>query len=406
MKNEIAESARHLAVAKRSAGEAKTTNKMNTLTIPAIEIKQNGTRLLITKIRAGDLPRFTEIEIYDAKKDIADPDQGYQRQPESARIKKFANWLSKENEEGQVRMPTAVLLSSRNSDLVLSPSGTITLKEHNKLALVDGQHRVRGFEYAINEKGHVEFADYEIPVVILMEIDKLGEMRQFNTVNGTVKSVRTDLVNMILSQLAEHEGADAVRESEHWKVVVSRAVTMLNAEKSGPWEDQIVMPNSSGYSKDEIEADSALGHHRIVRATSFMTSLKPIEDYLAVHHSKPTDSLDERAKRLFTIVSEFWKAVREKMPECFEKADDYVIQKTPGVFALHTLCKQLLPAMHTGRRAWTKTEFKVMLDSSDELANPEFWSAGSNESDRGEAAKYGSMKGFKELSELIAAGLS
>ena len=39
--------------------------------------------------------------------------------------------------------------------------------------------------------------------------ESIGEMRQFSVVNGTQKSVRTDLVNMILAQLSEVEGEEA-----------------------------------------------------------------------------------------------------------------------------------------------------------------------------------------------------
>lgn len=375
------------------------------LTLQALEVKQNGTRLLLTKMKAGDLPKYTEIEIYDPAKDFDDPKQGYQRQPEMARIKKFANWLKNEKEAGAVRMPTAILLSSRGTDIALSPNGTITVKGHNKLPLVDGQHRMRGFDYAISDKALTEFADYEVPVVVMMEIDKIGEMRQFNTVNGTVKSVRTDLVNMILTQLADQEGNDAVREAEHWKVVVSKAVLLLNTQKGGPWEDQIVMPNSGSYSKDETAENPELGHKRVVRATSFMTSLKPIEAYLTDHHSTPNESLDDRAARLAKAISEYWKAIQKKMPECFEHANEYVLQKTPGVFALHILCKQLLRDMHIGRRPWTEQHFGEMLADSAELADPRYWAVGSDEGDRGEGAKYGSMKGFAELADLLSQGL-
>jgi hypothetical protein len=47
----------------------------------------------------------------------------------------------------------------------------------------------------------------------MMGIDKIGEMRQFNTVNGTAKSVRTDLVNMILTQLADRLEASQCRRT-------------------------------------------------------------------------------------------------------------------------------------------------------------------------------------------------
>ena len=107
-------------------------------------------------------------------------------------------------------MPTAILLSARTAPVVVSQNGTITLNSRKKLALVDGQHRTRGFEYAIREKGLTEYADFEIPVVIMQDMDKVGEMKQFKIVNGEQKSVRTDLVNMILAQLVEQEGEGAV----------------------------------------------------------------------------------------------------------------------------------------------------------------------------------------------------
>lgn len=377
---------------------------MKTLTIPAIELKQNGTRLLLTKIRAGDLPHYTRIDPYDSTKDFADKDQGYQRPPELTRIKKFANWLKHEAESGRVQMPTAILLSARGTDVILSPTGTITLKQNNKLPLVDGQHRVRGFQYAIEEKQLSQFADYEVPAVILLDVDIVAEMKQFNTVNGTQKSVRTDLVNMILTQLAEREGVDSVKESEHWKVIVSRVVTRLNEDKTGPWHDQIVMPDSSAYPKEQVAEDESLRHKRVARATSFMTSLKPIEGYLAEHHLS-SGSIEQRAEKLFEITSEFWKAIREMMPECFEKADDYVLQKTPGIFTLHKLCKEVMRDMWVGRRAWTKDQFKEMLVSCEELSSPAFWAAGTDESNRGDGAKYGSMKGFSELADLLYASL-
>ncbi|HVT73852.1 MAG TPA: DGQHR domain-containing protein [Lacunisphaera sp.] len=380
---------------------------MKTVTLPAIEVRQNGARLLLTRMRAGDLDTYTEIEVFDPKKDFDDPDQGYQREPDEARVKKFAKWLiselDPESGEGHVRMPTAILLSSRGADVTLSTSGTITLRENAKLPLIDGQHRKRGFEYAINEKGITELADYDVPVVIMLDLDKVGEMRQFSTVNGTAKQVRTDLVNMILTQLVSKRGDDAVREKEHWKVVVSRAVTVLNEDKKGPWFDRIVMPNSSNYSTEEIAEDETLRHRRIVRATSFMQALKPIEAYLAEFDASPSDSLEERANRLATVVNEFWKAVRAKMPECFKEADNYVIQKTPGVFSLHMLCRELLKGMYQGRRPWTQEHFEAMIADISTLSRPDFWHKGDDDKGigAGEASKYGSMKGFKELFELI-----
>ncbi len=372
-----------------------------TITLPAIEVIQDGTRLLITKMKAGDLPEFTQVEHFDNTKAFDAPDQGYQRPVEMPRVKKFSNWLRRESENGgHVRMPTSILLSARSTDVVLSPNGTITLKSSNKLPLIDGQHRTRGFQYGIEVKGLSQFADYEVPVVIMQDIDKIGEMKQFRTVNGEQKSVRTDLVNMILTQLVERDGEDAVNETELWKVVASHVVKHLNSEPDNPWYDRIVMPDQHTYSIEEQRENPELRNRRIARATSFITALKPIEKYIVdMQPVQPT--VEERVDLLFGVIDAFWRAVRELNPDSFVEAADYVIQKTPGVFALHRLCLSVMKDMYVGHRKWTKDEFLTMLESCEEIANPSFWAVGSDEGDRGDAAKYGSMQGFAELAGLL-----
>ena len=52
--------------------------------------------------------------------------------------------------------------------------------------------------------------------------------------------------------------------------------------------------------------------------------------------------------------------------------------------------------MYEARRPWDVDNFITMLEPCSELADPEFW-------DRvgGDASKYGSMKGFAELADLL-----
>jgi DGQHR domain-containing protein len=374
---------------------------MKTLTLPAIELRQNGTRLLISKMRAGDLATYTRIDPFDTNKAFDDPRQGYQRPEEGARVKKLSNWMRRELEEGHsVRMPTALLLSSRGSDVVLSQNGTITLKESSKLPLIDGQHRRRGFEWAIAEKGLTQLSDFELPIVIIQDIDLVGEMNQFRIVNGEQKSVRTDLVNMILTQLVAREGDSAVAEKDEWKVVASLVVKRLNADKDGPWYDRIVMPDKRAYSKEEVDSNPALQHLRTARATSFISALKSIDGFLG--QLRPgSASLDERADELFKVIDGYWRALRSMIPICFDEADDYVLLKTPGIFALHRLCLSVMKDMYRGHRDFVEKEFSLMLGEVSELHNPAFWCVGSSEADRGDAAKYGSMKGFSELGDLL-----
>ncbi|MCV5754768.1 hypothetical protein OFN51_38810, partial [Escherichia coli] len=75
----------------------------------------------------------------------------------------------------------------------------LTLPFDEKLQIVDGQHRIEGLRYAIEEKGVDYLRDFPIPFVIMETPNRVVEMNQFRTINGTAKAVRTDLVNAILT---------------------------------------------------------------------------------------------------------------------------------------------------------------------------------------------------------------
>ena len=376
-----------------------TVTSRSALTLPAIPLAQNGHTVYLTTIRAEDLANFTKVDRFHPKLPVDHPDQGYQRSEEMPRVKKLANWLRQTLDMGNgVLMPTSLLASTRRKSLDYNAErGTLTLSASEKLHLVDGQHRRAGLLYAINQKGREELRDFQVPLIIVEGLSTEDEMRQFAVVNSTQKSVRTDLVNMILTQLAAGEGDDSIRQGDQWKVVVSRALQALNDDDSGPWYDMVVMPNEAGFKKADLNESPELEHKKLVRATSFMSSLKPIYDYLEQSLWDVRGlTTAERAEELFQIVTAFWAAIRTLNPEAFAQPGDYVLQKTPGLFSLHRLCKRVLPVMYEARRPWDVDNFITMLEPCSELADPEFW-------DRvgGDASKYGSMKGFAELADLL-----
>lgn len=377
---------------------ASVRNTRATLTLPAIALRQNGYRIYLTGIKAEDLEDFTRIDHYDPALELDDPKQGYQRREETPRIKKLGNWLRRNVEGGLgVLMPTAILTSTRDAKIDYdAATARVTLHRAKPLYVVDGQHRKAGLRYAIHQKSLDSLRDFEMPLIIVEDLTREEEMEQFAVVNGTQKGVRTDLVNMILTQLAAAKGDDFIGEKDQWKVVVSRTVAALNDEMGGPWERRIVMPNEKAATRAESIDNPELRNRMLVRATSFMTSLRPIYEYLRQYFDNRSLSSEERAQEMTQIVGAFWSAVRKLNPTAFENPADYVIQKTPGIFALHRMCARLLPMMHIARRNWDEANFYAMLEPCVDLGDPEYWNAAT-----GEAAKYGSMKGFAELADLL-----
>lgn len=374
---------------------------MASTTFPALRFKQRDHDLYLGHGTAADLERFTEIDRFDPALDLDDPAQGYQREPEQGRIRRLANYLIT-RDQGDGLLPTAVLLASRNPVNFVSTTngfGSIVVDDDNPLLVVDGQTRILGLDHAISERGEIDLRSFEVPFVLLDDVDRLMEMIQFKIVNGEAKSVRTDLVNMILTELAKEKGDASIKGSDRWKVVAARVVELLNTSP-GVWQDMIVMPNASAYSKAEVALRPELEHRRLARATSFMTSVKPVYDWLRGNYFSVT-TLEDEAHELAEIVGAYWEAIAALLPTAFGDRNEYVIQKTPGIFALHmALAKPVLRDMYKAHRPFTETDFKVMLDPVPELNDPDFWHTRARR-----ASSYGSMRGFAELADLLRVSL-
>jgi DGQHR domain-containing protein len=355
----------------------------------AVMGSQNGTRIFTGIMEAKDLISVTAVDYFKSSIPIDDPKQGYQRPPERTRITKIGSHLSRAIVAGQGNsgglFPTAVVLAARSP--LKYQNGKLLITE--KLQVIDGQHRVAGLRYAIEEKGELDLADFSLPFVIIEVSDRLVEMNQFTIINGTAKSVRTDLVNSILTATAAKLGDGAIDERDRWKVVVTKVVERLDKDPGSPWHNLILMPDEAGSPK------SSGG--KIVRATSFMTSLRPVHAWLKEFGflDRCLD-LNSEAGVVYDVISAYWQALQKVVAAAFAAPDDYVIQKTPGLFSLHKLLAHLLPVMFRGHQSWTKENFVKFLQDSPELTDEQFWHKAG-----GRAAAYGSMKGFEDLYDLL-----
>ncbi len=354
--------------------------------VDAIEINQAKHRMFVTALTAQQLVDATTVDKYDSNLSPDDPNQGYQRPPERSRITRIGTYLIKE--QGSGLYPNAVLLSSRNPLRFDPIARRLELPERPVLRVIDGQHRIAGLRYAIEEKNHGTLAFLPIPVVIVETADRIEEMDQFKIINSSAKSVRTDLVNAILTAMAESRGMDTIPEKDQWRVVVTKVVDALNQRDDSPWRDVLLMPDEMG---------TGTGTGKITRATSAMTSIRPVYEYLSGHPQFAGKNLNEKADALADILVAYWRAICTVVPDAFDDPEDYVIQKTPGLFSLHYLLKDdLLHRIYWGRRDWDEATFREFIADSPEISNADYW-----HKSNGGAAAYGSMKGFRDLADLL-----
>lgn len=366
----------------------KNNGKSYTVTFEAIPAEQDSVRLFVGVAKAKDLIRVTAVDPYKPELSPTDEHQGYQRPPERSRVTGIGRYLLEQ--QGGGLFPTAVLLSARNELSYDKKQGTITVSSEQPLQIVDGQHRLAGMEYAIDEKEAMHLADYSIPFVIMEGIDRMTEMTQFRIVNGTAKQVRTDLVNMILTATYAGMKRGDVPKKDLWRIIVSNAVDKLAKDPESPWRDMITLPG-------ETTTRGAGG--KLVRATSFITSLRPVYVWLKEASGildKSCRSADEEIEYLYRIVADYWQALKQVVPDAFEEPTEYVIQQTPGIFSLHKLLRHLLSDMYGGRRKFDTATFAEFLQESPEIIDSDFWRKESNR-----ASVFGSMKGFDDLYDIL-----
>lgn len=340
--------------------------------VKAFRLSQKSTDLYLTVLPASELMAHAKADVWDPK-----TNKGYQRQISVTRANKAGKYLV----DKTGLFPQSVVLNVRGN-VSFKQIENFGIFQYGELEIpassmplweVDGQHRIKGLEYAI--KKNPAFSNYPVNVTFLNlkpDADKVpfAEMKQFYVTNTEMRGVRADLAQQLISEIVAKEG-----EKEHRKpgrqreLLIHKAkkiVDLLNAMEGQPWHGAIQLANEEKQPR-----------HRIAHL-SFIVSLKPVlrntEGY----------ATEEAAK----ILADYWSAVRELYPSAFEKPADYLIQKTLGVFVFHLIFPRVFALC---RGDFTKSHFKKILSKIAKAVPADSWNK------NGEYKPYGGMKGFNYL---------
>jgi len=354
---------------------------MADLKIPALKLVQEGCTMYLTTMLAKDAVRVGKVDYWVPGK--PDADQGYQREPKQSRLRRIARFILGKLYPTNI-LPTAILMNSREALSFKSNgdgSGTLTIRSSQTLWVVDGQHRIGGLQFALQEMEAAELEDYPLLVVITENLDRFEEMLQFYVVNTEQKKIRTDLANRLLQQQAKStEGFTRLLEQGvEWKVRATAVTDRLNTDKKSIWASRIQAPNQKKTPT------------HIIKEVSFSTSLKPVVSGTSILSKLHVDQVAE-------LLARYWRALETLMPEAFRDPDKYVIQKTPGVFSLHSVFPLAFELARQQGQNITVDSFAEVLRPMVEAENgAEFWEKDNEDG----AAQYGSMKGFRILTNKL-----
>jgi len=341
--------------------------------------EQDGVTIYLMIVKAGSL----------VKDGVTQPDawsptnrEGYQREPESRRFKKIADYLTRT--DGWVRiLPQAILLNVRSKCRFHSDGskdyGTLEVPDSLlPLIEVDGQHRIGGLRRAV--AFNPELSDYPVVVVLTENLNRLQEAVMFYVINTTQKRVGTDIAQRIIAQeLGNKTLRNAlVEEGKEWIGMATEIVDILQGKPDQPWHGRISIPGERSPGA-------------IIRQTTFVQSLKPILT-TGVYQSAKVDQLAE-------LLIRYWKVIEECWPEAFSDPDDHVIQKGTGVITLHMVAPLVFEAVRAEHGRVTAEGLREVLKGLKDNLEDDFWHV------HGFAGPHTSHKGHLLVADRLKAHL-
>ena len=340
-------------------------------------------------IQVNDLVSRFQIPYWDHNKK-----QGYQRRPDPKRVRK----LARELKEGNVSVPTSLLLSVRDEtlkpklvggfyELALPPAGEPIFY------VVDGQHRLLALKQLVEEEPNGKCGDWRVSVVVFFGADESTEMSQFHIVNSNAKSIKTDLAYALIKERAQRHPdlMDSVISRRNlWKIQALELAEKLSTR--GDWDGLIRFANQERGST-------------VITSNSFITSLK------VAYRDSSFQPLDQKSRG--EVLTAYWASIRRTLPECFHDPKKYALQKTVGVFVMHLVLPAVLNSVllngnsHNNVDAYEHMLRSTLENLTDEnklqepVSGAEFWLTGR----RGAAGRYSSGGAHAELAERIRQSL-
>ena len=313
--------------------------------INVLPFVQHGKTMYVGKISARDLASRAKVDVWKANNQ-----EGYQRLPEPTRAKAFMRFIASEIS------PPAVLANIREKDSkkVKVKDDWLDIPDGVTLWLVDGQHRCAGTDMLMQttDKDY----DIEFPIVIMLGDSVYEEAKQFVLINMSQKKVRTDLGERFLQRAVKQEGRINIQNKImlrgiEWVPAAIEVADYLIKNNHSVWHNKIKLPN-------EPKGKT------VVNQKSFTDSLKPVINPDGQLAGKPIPTIS-------AVVNQYWDAIKETCPKAFEEPENYVLQKTTGVFVLHAILERLLRKM--GKDEPDKDDFAKMLEKMPSMKSHEKW---------------------------------
>lgn len=259
----------------------------------------------------------------------------YQRPPYPVHYRKIARYFM---DDSNPILPSAIIAAVNPNGIDFNDK-TGELELHEKLRIVDGQHRIEGiralrngYAHGSNEKYEELKAEFGLPVIIMEidESDKDMEIDAFINLNSKAKKVKIDLAEALMTETKRGKMQDTNEITPDLISTLAMDVTrLIGLDTTSFWYKLIVLPDEIG--ERNVQPISCI---------AFQRAIKPIvSKYLEKYGTTISiDDFKESADKIKALIENVWACVIDRWHECFtddKKYDvDYNICKGIGVVPL------------------------------------------------------------------------
>ena len=324
--------------------------------------KEGRVNLYLTVLPVSQLLQQCRVDYFRE-----DNPRGYQRPLMKTRLKQVSAFI--QHEEGI--LPISILLCIRQPNRAefqpetyvdkvndgVPQLGVLGIPQSVTLWVVDGQHRLYGLEYAFKKDSVERAQDYLLPVTIVEGIDSYEEMRHFHIINTRHKGVPTDMVDHHLLRMWELEGAAILGKEGERSYLRARAAKLCDLLRN--------TPDSPWFQKVKVAGHKAVPNQLIGQHTMVASMEPALKDAFIKRLS------DEDVGK---ILLNYWYAIRELWPTTFLEPRDYKIQKTAGVYALHTTLPDVVQLCRETNNFSSHRIYEILAETG---VKTEFWHASS-----------------------------
>lgn len=270
----------------------------------AIEIEQDGYVFYVFKMPSDKLRRIS----YVSRRSLLNR-EGVQRQLSERRLKAIGKYI-----QDAAVFPNTIIVSF--DELSFDGKKVSIPLENNNAFIIDGQHRLYGFDYAESKKLDLIVSGFE-----KLETPQIAKI--FRVINSTQKKIDPSLVYDLIPEIRETEAVKFEDERAHY------LIEFLNTDDDSPWRDSI---NMTG-------ADSG-----IITQASMATALKKLLRKNGLFRGDDffEDNIQEQ------VLVEYFRAVKKVFKTAWLN-DSYILCKTAGVNALITVFIEIIEDLNNNK---------------------------------------------------------